>query len=230
MLRRHFVPVCRGKIELWKALGLVPYPAGLKTQEACARLVCEPKAPRAFILTLEHPPVYTVGRRGAQRGVPAKIMGTQVFPIHRGGDITYHGPGQAVAYVNLDLRAAPFNVRQLVCALLRAMQAACESHGLAGQVKEDPAGLWAGGKKIGAVGLGVSDWVTYHGVALNVQPHLGYFAAIRPCGLDAQQVSSMAAVAGTAFEMDEVLDRLGRAVRDKLRALYAGRVAVKAAD
>lgn len=230
LLCQHFVPVRRGKIELWKAPQLVPYPVGLKAQEACARLTGEPNAPRALILTLEHAPVYTVGRRGAKRGFPNRIMDTPVFSVHRGGDITFHGPGQAVAYIHLNLRTAPFNIRQLVCALLDAMRATCEAYGLAAEPKDDPAGLWAGGRKIGAVGLGVSQWVTYHGVALNVQPDLKYFSAIRPCGLEPDQVTSMAAVAGKAFDMDQVLDRLGRDVTDQVRALYAGGSTVRAAD
>jgi len=161
------------------------------------------------LLLLTHPHVYTIGRTGdvANLLVPAESLGREGIAlerISRGGDITYHGPGQLVGYP-IVLLARP-DVHRFVRSIEAALIASLAEFGVpAGRVM-GLTGVWTADKKIASIGIGVRRWVTYHGFALNVNTDLSYFRRIRLCGLRGREATSMAEVSGREIPMDEVRD------------------------
>lgn len=133
------------------------------------------------IWLLEHPPVYTQGQAGKPEHLIAATR-IPVVPIDRGGQITYHGPGQVVAYVLVDLRRRGYGIRELVARLEQAVIDLLAAQGVAAARLAGAPGVYAGGAKIAALGLRVKHGCTYHGLALNVDMDLAPFAAINPCG------------------------------------------------
>lgn len=130
---------------------------------------------------LEHPPVFTLGQAGRREHLLADI-GVPLIPIDRGGQVTYHGPGQAVAYVLLDLRRRGYGVKELVRRLEQAVIDLLAARGIAGERRAGAPGVYVGGAKVAALGLRVRGGCCYHGLALNVDLDLAPFAAINPCG------------------------------------------------
>ena len=172
----------------------VDYPDAVHDMEARARAIATGGA-RERVWLLEHPPLYTAGTSA----VPAELLDAR-FPVHptgRGGRHTYHGPGQRIAYVQLDLAQRGRNVRRFVGALERWVIAALARLGIPAHVVPGRIGIWTGRgadeAKIGAIGVRVARWVTLHGVAVNLHPDLSHFAGIVPCGLS-QPVTSAAAL------------------------------------
>jgi lipoate-protein ligase B len=157
------------------------------------------------VIVCEHDPVYTVGRR---RGATDNVLApgdVPVVEVERGGDVTWHGPGQVVVYPILklaepDLHAHMHRLEQLMIDV-------CADYGLAAGRDARNTGAWVGGRKIGSVGIACRRWVTWHGLALNVSPDLGYFGRINPCGFDATIMTSMAAE-GVAADLDDVRRRV----------------------
>ena len=155
------------------------------------------------VLLLEHPPVLTIGRHGDERHVlatPAELAarGIEVIRVERGGEVTYHGPGQLVAYPILALSRRGLLVRPLVRALEAAMVATCAAFGVDAARRDGHPGCWcdpdgAAPRKIGALGIRVERGVTYHGIALNVAPDLADFELIDPCGMPGVASTSVAA-------------------------------------
>jgi lipoyl(octanoyl) transferase len=175
------------------ALGRVEYEDGLALMRIAGDAVRAGASPGTdWLFLLEHPPVLTFGR-GADRSnliaAPAWLerQGFELFETDRGGDVTYHGPGQIVGYPVVDLADRP-DVKRYVAALEEAMIRTCADHGVAATRHEEHRGAWVmgeggGGKKIGAVGVHLSRWVTSHGFAFNHAPDLAHFQAIVPCGI-----------------------------------------------
>ena len=179
-------------VEWIAAPGLVDYPEAVAEMEARAAAIADGAAERVWLL--EHPPLYTAGA-SARDGdlIDAR------FPVHRtgrGGQFTYHGPGQRIAYVMLDLKRRRPDVRAFVAALERWLIDALAAFDVAGETREDRVGVWVrrpdkppgpGGApaedKIAALGIRVRRWVSFHGVALNVAPDLTHFSGIVPCGV-----------------------------------------------
>lgn len=163
---------------------------------------------RDVVLLVEHPPVITVGRAGRSANIllPRALLaaqGFELFEVERGGDVTYHGPGQLVGYPIVDLRALDEDVVRYVRSLEGALIGALQQCGVsAGRVRGYP-GVWAGDAKIAAIGVAVKRRVTMHGFALNVAPDLDHFAVINPCGLG-KPVTSMARVLGRPVSLAEV--------------------------
>jgi lipoyl(octanoyl) transferase len=159
------------------------------------------------LLLLEHPHVITLGRNGHQENLlaSAEIMeraGISFFPTDRGGDVTYHGPGQLVAYPILDLREWKRDVGAFVRGVEQTMIDTLAQYGIqAGRIPK-LTGVWVGDRKIGAIGVHISRWVTSHGLALNVSTDLSYFQYIVPCGLT-KPVTSMAQL-GVRVTLEEV--------------------------
>ena len=190
-------------------LGLVDYQEAWEEQrrlvEACRR------DGHGRLLLLEHPPTYTLGARGKQEHLLlseaslAKV-GATVHRVDRGGDVTFHGPGQLVGYPILDIRQWNQGPVWYVCSLEEALIEALATFGIAGERKKGQPGVWVGGAKIAAIGVRVSRGITSHGFALNVEPDLGYFSYIVPCGLPDVAVTSMARELREAPGMDEVID------------------------
>ncbi|HET7692544.1 MAG TPA: lipoyl(octanoyl) transferase LipB [Gemmatimonadota bacterium] len=168
------------------------------------------------LLLLEHPPVITLGRSGETAhllGSEAELerRGVALVATDRGGDITFHGPGQIVGYAIVDLaprgRDLHRYLRDLESVLIRAL---AEFGIVAGRV-EGLTGVWVGDAKVAAIGIRVSRWVTHHGFALNVDTDLSYFDLIVPCGIADRRVTSMEALLGGAVDRGDVEDALERA-------------------
>ena len=159
----------------------------------------------------EHPPVFTQGLAGRADHVldPGSIP---VVQTNRGGQVTYHGPGQAVAYLLLDLRRLGIGVRELVRRIEQAVIEVLESHGVAGERREGMPGVYVGGAKIAAIGLRVSRGCTYHGVALNVDLDPEPFTRIDPCGYP-DLASTRLADHGVRDSIDAVQQELADSLR-----------------
>ncbi len=191
--------------------GLVPYPAALAEMEARAAAIRAGDA-RELIWLLEHPPLYTAGTSANESELLAPSR-FPVYPAGRGGRYTYHGPGQRVGYVLLDLDRRGRDVRHFVHALEGWVIAALETFGVAARREDGRVGIWVGKDaqeaKIGAIGVRVRRWVTFHGFALNVSPDLAHFDGIIPCGLPEFSVTSLHAlgVPATMAEVDAALRR-----------------------
>jgi lipoyl(octanoyl) transferase len=164
---------------------------------------------------VEHPPVFTLGLAGRREHVldPGTIP---VVATDRGGQVTYHGPGQAVAYLLLDLRRAGFGVRELVRRIEAAVIATLDSYGITGERRDGMPGVYVDGAKIAAIGLRVSRGCTYHGVALNAHVDLQPFARIDPCGYPGL-ASTRLADHGVSDSIDAVQQKLATALASALR-------------
>jgi len=195
-----------------RRLGLVPYADGLELQR---QLVEDRKADRIpdTLLLLQHPHVLTIGVKKDGRShilaSPDRLtsLGVDVFETGRGGDVTYHGPGQLVGYPIVDLNPDRRDVHRYVRDLEEVMIRVCADYGLeAGRVKGF-SGAWIGDEKIGAIGVRISRWITSHGVAFNVTTDVDYFNLIVPCGIADKGVTSLASQLGRAPEMAQVEER-----------------------
>jgi lipoyl(octanoyl) transferase len=191
----------------------VPYPEALARMEARAEAIRAGTAPE-LVWLLEHPPLYTAGTSAN----PAELLDPRfpVFATGRGGRYTYHGPGQRVVYVMLDLKRRRPDVRAYVQALEAWAVAALARLGVAAETRADRIGLWVRRTdrntpwvedKIGAIGVRVRRWVTFHGLALNVEPDLSHFGGIIPCGISAHGVTSLVdlGVPATMADLDVAL-------------------------
>ena len=193
--------------------GLVDYPFAVSAMEARAAAIAAGEAPE-LVWLLEHPPLYTAGVSSKD----ADLLDAGRFPVHRtgrGGQFTYHGPGQRVAYVMLDLNRRGRDVRAFVRGLEQWIIGALGEFGVPADVREGRVGVWVERKgpgwsredKIAAIGVKVRKWVSFHGVSLNVEPDLGHFAGIVPCGIQEHGVTSLVdlGVPATMAEADEAL-------------------------
>ncbi|MBI4735489.1 MAG: lipoyl(octanoyl) transferase LipB [candidate division NC10 bacterium] len=193
-------------------LGLRPFAAVLRQQEELVRQRLLGTIPDTLIL-VEHPPVVTLGR-AKQRGNllldPGALFarGIEYFEITRGGDVTYHAPGQLVGYPIFDLRWHGRDVLRFCRGMEAALIAALGDFGILAGAVPGKAGVWVGEKKIASLGISVRRWVTFHGFALNVSTDLAGFEVIRPCGEDPGVMTSMAASLGSPASMDEVRRRV----------------------
>lgn len=178
-------------------LGIVPYARALELQRAVARARISGRVARDVLLLLEHPPVVTLGRSSkAQHLVASPALlesrGVELFEAERGGDVTFHGPGQLVGYPIVNLREhrqdLHWYLRQVEAVLMHALDAI----GIRSERSEGRTGVWTGGRKIASIGVHARDWVTWHGFALNVHTDLSYFDLIVPCGLSGVTMTSVA--------------------------------------
>jgi len=168
-------------------LGRVEYADGLELMRRAAEQVRARQPDEDWLFLLEHPPVLTLGRGADGSNVVAspEWLARQGFEIHetdRGGDVTYHGPGQIVAYPVVDLSAKP-DVRKFVSALEEAMIRTCADWGVEAGRHAVHRGAWIGSRKVGAVGVHLSRWISTHGIAFNADADLAHFGAIVPCGI-----------------------------------------------
>ncbi len=157
------------------------------------------------LVFVEHPHVITLGRRGRREDVLTDEL--PVYTVERGGEGTYHGPGQLVAYPILKLRDR-LDVRRLVTDLEEVLIRACGDFGLAANRDAEQRGVWVGPRKLASIGLAVRENVTYHGLAHNVTTDLEYFQKLRPCGGSGDCMTSMARELGHAVDMEKVKDRV----------------------
>ena len=197
-----------------RKLGLVPYAEGLALQRA---IVEERQQNRVddVLLLLEHPDVLTLGVRGdGGRGhILASLdelaaRGIDIHETGRGGDITYHGPGQVVGYPILDLKPDRCDVHRYVRDLEEVLIRTAADYGITAQRVPGLTGAWVAGEKLAAIGVRIARWVTSHGFALNVSTDLDCFKLILPCGLADRGVTSLERLLGRPVALDEVEDRL----------------------
>jgi lipoyl(octanoyl) transferase len=195
-----------------RRLGRVRYADGLALQ---AELVPKRQAGEIpdTLLLLEHDPVFTLGANAKRENLLAsaealRARGFDVFETGRGGDVTYHGPGQLVAYPIIDLSPDRRDVHRYLRDLEEVMIRTCHDYGLAGGRKDKMTGAWIGDGKIGAIGVRVGRWVTSHGLAFNVDTDLTAFRHIVPCGLAETRVTSLSQELGRSVPLDEAMDRL----------------------
>lgn len=173
------------------------------------------------LICVQHPPVYTLGKAGGRENImltdaELRAKGIKVYTVERGGDVTCHGPGQAVVYPVVDIRARRMGVRALVEAVAGALTDVLEGYGVAGAWDNDRPGVWTAGRKIAAVGMAVPQKVSMHGMALNVNTDLTLYDHINACGLHTEN-TSLSRELGREIAMDEVFDRLYDALCRRLR-------------
>jgi lipoate-protein ligase B len=184
--------------QLWISnLGVMPYAEALEHQRAVARDRISGAIPEDVLLLVEHPPVVTLGRSSKDKNLissPAFLAskGVELFEVERGGDVTFHGPGQLVGYPIIDLKRhrqdLHWYLRQVEEALIRTLS----RYGISGERSTGYTGVWTSGRKIASIGVHARDWVTWHGFALNVVTDLSYFDLIVPCGIQDVEMTSIA--------------------------------------
>jgi lipoyl(octanoyl) transferase len=211
-----------------RRLGVVPYADALAVQRA---LVEERKAGTVpdLLLLLQHPAVITLGVRGDGGrshilATDARLaeLGIAVHETGRGGDVTYHGPGQIVGYPIVNLDPDRRDVHRYVRDLETVMIQVCADYGIAAERIAGLTGVWVGGEKIGAIGVRISRWVTSHGFAFNVATDLDHFRLIVPCGIGDRGVTSLERVVGRRIPIADVEDAFVRHFADVFtRALPA---------
>ena len=185
-------------------LGLRPYAEVLELQRDMARARISGELPQDLLLLVEHHPVVTLGRSAKEQHlvVPRGLLahrGVELFEVERGGDVTFHGPGQLVGYPIVDLRRHKqdlhWYLRQLEEALIRAVA----HYGITAERNAPYTGVWTRGRKLASIGVHARDWVTWHGFALNVTTDLSYFDLIVPCGIQSVTMTSIEReIVGTA--------------------------------
>lgn len=194
--------------------GREAYRRTLALQERLVTEVAEAPQDRAHLLLVEHdPPVITLGRSADATHVlasPAALAaeGIEVCPVSRGGDVTYHGPGQLVAYPILRIDRHSRGVRDYLRMLEEAILGVLAEFGIAGRRVSGYTGVWVGQEKVAAIGVAVRRWVSYHGLALNVCPNLAHFDRIVPCGIADKTVTSLSQLLGRDVCVSQVAPRL----------------------
>jgi lipoyl(octanoyl) transferase len=175
----------------------MPYAAALTLQREAARARISGAVPQDILFLVEHPPVVTLGRsaRGENNLVASPELlharGVELYEVERGGDVTFHGPGQIVGYPVIDLKRhrqdLHWYLRQVEAILIDALR----TFGLEAERSAGQTGVWTQGRKIASIGVHARDWVTWHGFALNVQTDLSYFDLMVPCGIQGVVMTSM---------------------------------------
>ncbi|HEX5761128.1 MAG TPA: lipoyl(octanoyl) transferase LipB [Thermoanaerobaculia bacterium] len=204
------VSVAAPRVTRWAFLGRVPYAEGVALQLA-AREGVKRGTGEERLLLLEHPHVYTLGRNARSADVLGgeewlRARGVEVAECDRGGQVTYHGPGQLVGYPVIDLSPDRRDVRRYVRDLQEVLVRTLADLGVAAEPRSEQAfvGVWVGREKIASIGVHLSRWVTTHGFALNLATDLSYFAGIVPCGLSGVGVTSVERQTGRREELAAV--------------------------
>lgn len=177
-------------------LGRRPYATVLELQRALCRARGEGVIDEDILLLVEHDPVITLGRSTKASSLPVPpdqlpAHGVEVFEIERGGDVTFHGPGQLVGYPIVDLQQLKPDLHWYLRELEGAMIDALATLGVPGQRSPGQTGVWVGPRKLASIGVHVKKWITFHGFALNVTTDLTYFDLIVPCGIEGVEMSSV---------------------------------------
>jgi lipoate-protein ligase B len=180
-------------------LGRMEYGEAWELQKALVEQRARGEVPDTLVL-VEHDHVITLGRKTTPANF--KPQDVPVFQVERGGDATYHGPGQLVGYPIVLL--ADHDIRRHVRTIETALINAVMRYGVEGETLEGHPGVWVGGKKLASIGVAVTNWVAYHGFALNVNTDMSYFNLIRPCGLDPATMTSMQLLTGQQLDFEGV--------------------------
>jgi lipoate-protein ligase B len=201
--------------ELWTVpLGQLGYEQALELQRNLARDRISGAIPQDLLLLVEHPPVVTLGRSSKQKHLVAspeflQSKGVELFEVERGGDVTFHGPGQLVGYPIIDLKRHKQDLHWYLRKIEEALINALADYGIPGERNTAFTGVWTRGRKIASIGVHARDWVTWHGFALNVTTDLSYFDLIIPCGIDGVVMTSIGRELGLEeISMQDVRDRV----------------------
>ena len=205
---------------LWTVrLGRVSYAEALELQRAVARGRIAGTMPQDVLLLVEHPPVVTLGRssKGGHLVASPELLaqrGVELFEVERGGDVTFHGPGQLVGYPIVSLRRhrqdLHWYLRQVEETLIRTVA----KWAIGAERNPGLTGVWTNGRKLASIGVHARDWVTWHGFALNVTTDLRYFELIVPCGIDGVVMTSMARETGSEIALADVATAAAGAMGD----------------
>ncbi|HEV2851698.1 MAG TPA: lipoyl(octanoyl) transferase LipB [Thermoanaerobaculia bacterium] len=200
----------------WDYLGRVPYAEAVRLQLDARSALKAGEGPERLFL-LEHPHVYTLGRNASEADVLAspewlRARGVEVAECDRGGQVTYHGPGQLVGYPVVNLSPDRRDVRRYVRDLQETLIRTLADYGIEAEGRDGQAfvGVWAGEEKIASIGVHLSRWITTHGFALNVSTDLSYFSGIIPCGLHQVRMTSIERLTGRAPVLPEVAEVYAR--------------------
>ena len=203
-----------------RRLGVIPYAEGLELQKALVEQRKRGEIPDQLLL-LEHPPVITLGvkTRSDRSHVVATdetlaAEGVEVYETGRGGDVTYHGPGQLVGYPILDLKPDRCDVHRYVRDLEEVMIGAAASFGVTARRIPGLTGAWVGDEKLAAIGVRIARWITSHGFAFNANTALDHFGYIVPCGITDKGVTSLEKLLGRKVKMDEVVGAVETSFRN----------------
>jgi lipoate-protein ligase B len=197
----------------------MPYAEALELQRQIARDRISGAIPQDVLLLVEHPPVVTLGRASKEKNLISspeflKSKGVELFEVERGGDVTFHGPGQLVGYPIVDLKRHRQDLHWYLRKIEEALINTLADFGIPGERNTAYTGVWTRGKKIASIGVHAREWVTWHGFALNVTTDLSYFDLIVPCGINGVVMTSIARELG--LEQVSIQD-----VRDRVSAKFA---------
>ena len=165
------------------------------------------------LLLLQHNPVITIGRSGSKSNIllpesSLRALGIEVYEIERGGDVTYHGPGQLTGYPIINLqnfrKDVHWYLRQLEEVIIRVLM----EYGITGERIDGYTGVWVGDEKIAAIGISVRRWITFHGFAFNIHPDMSHFQMITPCGITDKGVTSLEKLLGHSVDIDKIADSI----------------------
>ena len=204
-------------------LGHMEYAEALELQRAVAHARIDGSLPEDLLLLVEHSPVVTLGRSSKEAHLLAspellRARGVELFEVERGGDVTFHGPGQLVGYPILDLKRHRKDLHWYLREVEEALIVALARLGIPGQRKPSYTGVWVEDRKIASIGVHARDWVTWHGFALNVTTDLDFFDLIVPCGIQSVTMTSIARELGGGAKslppQHEVADVVARAFAD----------------
>lgn len=200
----------RGEL-LVERLGVMPYATALDLQRELARSRIAGTIAEDVLLLVEHPPVVTLGRSAKEQHLLAspellRARGVERFEVERGGDVTFHGPGQLVGYPIIDLKRHRRDLHWYLRQVEEALIVALADFGIVGERSVGQTGVWTQGRKIASIGVHARDWVTWHGFALNVTTDLSYFDLIVPCGIQSVTMTSISREMGdsSALAMKQV--------------------------
>ena len=187
--------------------GILGYRESLELQRSIHKEVREGRGEETLIL-LRHPPVITLGRSAKRKNILVseeiiKKLGVEIYEVERGGDVTFHGPGQWVGYPIIDLRKRGKDIHLYLRNLEEVIIKVLSHFGLAGKRIPGLTGVWVGEKKIASIGIAVRGWVTYHGFSFCIKPEKEYFSLINPCGLG-KEMTSLEEELGKKIDMEKV--------------------------
>ena len=202
--------------ELWVVrLGRIGYEECLELQREVARQRITGAIPQDVLLLVEHPPVVTLGRSSKQKNLISspdflRSRGVELFEVERGGDVTFHGPGQLVGYPIFDLKRHKQDLHWYLRSVEEAIIRIIGEYGIPGERSTGYTGVWTRGRKIASIGVHARDWVTWHGFALNATTDLSYFDLIVPCGIVGVEMTSISKETESGPAIDEISDVAAR--------------------
>lgn len=205
------------KLNIMK-LGIVDYIPAYQLQERLVQEQMQDSGSDSLLL-LQHNPVITIGRSGDRNNILVSesvlaAAGISICEIDRGGDVTYHGPGQLTGYPIINLRHFRKDIHWYLRQLEETVIKVLAEYNIVGERMEGYTGVWVGNEKVAAIGVAIRRWITYHGFALNVHPDMSHFQLITPCGITDKGVTSLEKLLGHKVDMDGVVDRAVSAFAD----------------